>query len=208
MWWPGRPCDGWKLLFSPSRTTFLVGIHRSGGEATGSTSGVGTDSLSGGRNRRVSGVSRCMLCSCCFQKKKKKASEPFSGDRELRAEWLMQPQTLLLLLAHLLSKYLWVRWAQNVLKKMSGYLWIFCSYHLSKAARNCFQMAPERCLSFIKRKRATKLPQKELDVPDRMTQVSEQAFRHLKLNQTSITAALQGQDFICAARSQNGILPF
>lgn len=114
--------------------------------------------------------------ACCApavsKKKKKKASEPFSGDRELRAEWLMQPQTLLLLLAHLLSKYLWVRWAQNVLKKMSGYLWIFCSYHLSKAARNCFQMAPERCLSFIKRKKATKLPRKELDVPDRMTQVS------------------------------------
>lgn len=105
-----------------------------------------------------------------FPKKKKKASEPFSGDRELRAEWLMQPQTLLLLLAHLLSKYLWVRWAQNVLKKMSGYLWIFCSYHLSKAARNCFQMAPERCLSFIKRKKAAKLPRKELDVPDRMTE--------------------------------------
>lgn len=60
-----------------------------------------------------------------------------------------------LLLAHLLSKYLSVRWAQIACEKMSGYL---CPSLISfkKAALNCFQMAPEWCLSSLEMKNGHK----------------------------------------------------
>lgn len=64
------------------------------------------------------------------------------------------------LLTHLLPRYLWVRWAQNVLKNVR--LFVNLLLLSFKTARNCFQMVPEPCLSYIKSKRATKLPGEKL----------------------------------------------